>query len=292
MDILWLPNTVSRQFFVNAVATITDQLITINNLVNGVVLGGGDTATTTESDPTNAPTNRSNETLFTKHLINSIRENIGCTHRYGFNGDTDTHLYQPTNQEPPPQYRHQHRSSVQRLQSPKSTTRTIEDIKAIVKLDIEKSGTISMYDCDSNYTAAATTASNILHSNLAAVNDISAPDNVKSDNCNYNKRHRRTGSQRTRTASSAPVLSTDDSTDSTCNTSHLNRVNIDSPINISPISGNTVFHAQFDKHAQLNRGHWWKNLVLVICYLFLLSSSLRICSANKHEGNCHDLLIY
>lgn len=323
MDILWLQNSVSRQYFVNAVTTLSEQLITINNVVNDLV-SDGISAIVTENDPTNTPTNhRSNETLYSKKLINSIRENVACTHKHGFSGDTDNYLYQPTECAHESSLQILHRWQQHRL-SPKcmtkrpvtiatvsSTTATttatasIKNIKAIgniVNLDIEKSGTISTYDCDSNYTTNATTPTKntTLHSNYGSDSNFGIKHNVKNDKCNYNntnKRSKSKGSSRT-TSTTAPTSSSTSWSSSTTSLSsntdscrkprcHSNSISIDSPmVKIAPISAKTVFHAQFDKYAHTNRSQWWKNLVyVVICYLFLLSSSLRVCSANKHEGN-------
>ncbi|XP_031633309.1 uncharacterized protein LOC116347051 isoform X3 [Contarinia nasturtii] len=313
MDILWLQNSVSRQYLVNAVTTLSEQLITINNVVNDLVSGG-------MPDTTNSPTNhRCNETLYSKKLINSIRGNVACTHKHGFSADTDNYLYQTTEcaHESSLQFESQPQQKImhhwqQQHRSPKrvtnrtitktttttaaSTTKTvtIKNIKAIgniVNLDIEKCGTISTYDCDSNYTTNATTptkTTTTLHSNYGTEH------NVKNNNCNYNNTNKRsTYNGSSRTTSDPTSWSSSSSSSSNTNSCrkprcHSNRISIDSPmVNIAPISAKTVFHAQFDKHAQTNRSQWWKNLVIVICYLFLLSSSLRLCSANKHEvSNC------
>lgn len=294
MDILWLQNSVSRQFLVNAVATISEQLITINNVVNDLVSGNDATITNSDS-ATNTPINRSNETLFTKKLINSIRGSVACTHRHGFSGDTDNYLYQQTNSaeskshlEPQSSAHYQQQSLLQRHQSSNSTTaRTIKNIKAIgniVNLDIEKSGTISTYDCDSNYTTNATETITF-HSNYGSVNNFWSEHNVKNDKCNYNNYNdnKKNKHNRNTSTTSASTLSSGSGTNH--NDCHLNRLNIDSAMKIAPISANTRFNVHFDQHAQISRNQWWKNLVIVICYLFLLSSSLRICSANKHEGN-------
>ncbi|XP_055321818.1 uncharacterized protein LOC129577954 isoform X3 [Sitodiplosis mosellana] len=287
MDILWLQNTVSRQFLVNTVTTLSEQLITINNVVTGLV-SGGINATVTKDDATNTPTKRSNETLFTQKLINSIRGNVACTHRHGFSGDTDNYLYQQKSAQSqssvvgtlfhPPQHQHWH-------PLPKCTARTIKNIKAIgniVNLDIEKSGTISTYDCDSNYTTTNATRTTITcHSNYGTVNNnVRAEHNVKNDKCNYNNNNNNDNNK-----SNEQNRST--STTSVPTSSRLNRINIDSPIDIAPISTKPAFYVQFEKRAQRSQNQWWKNLVIVICYLFLLSSSLRICSANKHDvSNC------
>lgn len=296
----------------NAVETLSEQLITINNVVKGLVSGGDATATITDSEKITTSTNRSNETLFTKKLINSIRENVACAHRHGFASDTDNYLYQQKRAQTQTQTQSQFHSEfqsqqhcpqqqqqqqlLQRHPSPMSTARTIKNIKAIgniVNLDIEQSGTISTYDCDSNYTTTTnttttTTATKTItfHSNYVPVNNFWAQHNVKNDKCNYNynKNNEMSSTKATSAQTSKPH--------SISNSSHLNRINIDSSTNIAAISTKTVFHTQFDKHAQTNRSQWWKNLVIVICYLFLLSSSLRICSANKHEGNFNGLCAF
>lgn len=296
MDIFWLENSVSRQFLMNAVATLSEQLITINNVVNGFVSSGdaatAAAATITDSAKLNTPTNRSNETLFTKKLINSIRGNVACAHRHGFGSNAENYLYQPNCAQTESQFEsemqpHQlHQQLLQRHPSPMGTTATtIKNIKAIgniVNLDIEQSGTISTYDCDSNYTTTTATKTVTVHSNYGPVKHFRAQHNVKNDKCNYNTNNNNNDKRSSTRATSAQTSKPDSNGG---DSSHLNRINIDSPMNIAAISTKNVFHAQFDKHAQSNRNQWWKNLVIVICYLFLLSSSLRICSANKHEGN-------
>lgn len=321
MDILWLQNSVSRQFLANAIATLSEQLITINNVVNGLVSDDSGTVAT----KTDTPINRSNETIFTKKLINSIRGNVACAHRrHDFIGDTDNYQYQSRSvaqsqsqsqlqqqqqhqhhhlyeQQQQPQHHHQHhQQSLQRHPSLSISTRTMNDIKAIgviVNLDIEKCGTISTYDCDSNYNSTAT-ATYTIHSHCDGVNKCSAQHDVKSDHCNYTNKRIENHKRSTRTTSTSTTSASNLSIDSILNSnsnehkndgnaSYSNRLNIDSPINIAPISATNKaeIQTQFDKHTQISRNQWWKKLVIVICYLFLLSSSLRICSANKHEGN-------
>lgn len=285
MDIIWLTNSVSRQFLVNAVATISEQQFTINNnVVNDLVSKNG---------TTNSPTNRSNENLYTKKLINSIRGNVACAHRNGFCGDTDNYLYQPNSDptqlqlKPQPQQQIQQQSMLQRYQLPNIVARTINfnAMGNTVNLDIENSGTVSTYDCDSNNATKTITS----HSDYGSTNNFLTEHNVKNDNCNYNENNTNTNKRSIYNGStntiSAPITS---NTDLCHKHSHSNRISCDSPMNIAQISAKTVFPAQFDNYAKTNRNHnqWWKNLVIVICYLFLLSSSLRICSANKHEGNC------
>lgn len=299
MDTLWLQNSVSRQFLMNAVATISEQLITINNVVNGLV-SDSDT-TIADNSPTNTLTNRSNENLYTKKLNNSIRRNVACSHRHDFSGSPDNYLYQQKSVECEPQFEpqpthHRQQQVLHRLQSPNCSANAIKNIKAIgniVNLDIEKSGTISTYDCDSNYSTTNATTTITCHSNYVSVNNSWDEHNVKNDKCNNNNDNKKSEHKHSTRTPSAPASLR---TGSNRNEYHLYRINIDSeiPANITPTSAKNVFYAQFDKHAQINRSKWWKNLVIVICYLFLLSSSLRICSANKHEGNfhCFTLLIF
>lgn len=410
MDILWLQqNSVSRQLLANAISTLSEQLTAINNVVNGFVCttddsnGGGDDdddddgrgSTTnvvinTKSDPTtDTQINRSNETIFTKTLINSIRGNVACAHRYRFNGGSsgggdddngsgaDNYQYQsrrhdvqsssssslprqqhrqPQSQkyqyheqkpQPPqsPQQRHQQQQAFPQHLSLSSshlawttrTTRTTinEDIKAIgvsVNLDMKKCGTISTYDCDSNYnnttatTAATTTKTYTFHSNYGPgiKNKFRAQHDVKNDSCNYtdnnynnnnksngndNSRNNQNNNRSTRSTPSTAMpfgmdsgnsipSSSSGSGNGSSSSMHINNANFFERLNIDSSSFNQMplfahakasIHAQppYDKHGSpiSSRNQWWKKLVIVICYLFLLSSSLRFCSANKHEGN-------
>lgn len=301
MDILWLQNTVSRQFIVNAVTTLSEQLITISNVLTDLVLYG-DNATVTIEQDNNTPTNRCNETLFTQNLINSIRGNVAYTHRHGSSGDTDNYLYQQKCAQSPvvsqslpslllsPQQPHQ-----QWYSSPKSTIRMMKNTKPIgniVNLHIEKCGTISTYDCDSNYTTTySTTATKrtrttiTCHSNNGSVNNVRTEHSVKNDKSNYNNNNKKNDNNNVWNKRNHISTTT---TSPTSTSSRSNRMNRYSPMmDIASISAKPVYHTKFEKRTQCSQSQWWKNLVIVICYLFLLSSSLRICSANKHEGNFH-----
>lgn len=308
MDILWLPNTVSMQSLVNAVTTLSEQLITISNVVTDLILNGDDATVTIEpDDATNTPTNRCNETLFTQNLINSIRGNVAYTrrHRHDFSGDTGNYPYRHKCAQSPivvvlseslpslPLSTQQHHQ--QGHSSPKSTTRTMKNTKAIgniVNLDIEKCGTISTYDCDSNYTTTNATAATkrtrttiTCHSNYGSVNNVRTEHSVKNDKCNYyNNKEKHDNNNKWNKQNHSSTTTTSP----TSTSSRSNRINIDSPVmNIASISAKPVHHTRFEKRTQCSQNQWWKNLVIVICYLFLLSSSLRICSANKHDGNFH-----
>lgn len=401
MDILWLQNSVSRHFLANAIATLSEQLITINNVVNGFectddnASGGDDDddegsdddhtaiAIHTKCDPTtNTPINRSNETKMLTNcvLINSIRGNVACAHRYRFNGEgidgsdcgcgNGTNNHQSTSPstlrkqytQSQHQYHEQKQQQQQQPQSPQQQHQpfpqlslssshlawtTKEDINAIgvsVNLDMKKSGTISTYDCDSNYnntTATATTNTTYtFHSNYgpSIINKFWAQHDVKNDNCNYinnnynnnndngndNSRNNQTSNySKTSTPTSTATAidgnsmpsndgsgsssSSNDKSSSNCGSRNNNSNNFFDRLNIDSSSFNQTMpsfetqtkasiHAQpqYDKHASQNssRNQWWKQLVIVICYLFLLSSSLRICSANKHEGNFWSLIFF
>lgn len=303
MDNHWLQNSVSRQFLANTIATLSEQLITINNVVNDLL--SDESATVTNQ--VDSPIQRCNETLFTKQLINSIRGNVVCAHRHDFIGDNNIHNYQyqsksiggqsseqsqmrqqqycyeqqqQKHQQQPPQQQMLHRHSL-------SSTRTMNDIKAIgeiVNLDIEKCGTISTHDCDSNYNSTATATYNTIHRQCDGINKCTARHDVKNDNCNYtNKRKNHKHSKRTTPTSPISIDTFDSNSNSSIKSN--DRLNIDSMIDTAPISMTQApVHTQFDKHTQISRNEWWKKLVIVICYLFLLSSSLQICGANKHEG--------
>lgn len=287
MDIYWTQNSVRRQFLLDQFASLSHHLNAIKNKQN--LNKTSSSITTQQNDKTINHRTSSNKQLNNEilHIKNSIQSSNNCYQNVAQNAsDTIGYKYIDNNKI---SFQSKYENNIQ---STKASTKVLNECSnhnkesnkinktknnitdnitnsiknrnhhhhhhhhnnnnKITDLDIE-CGTISEHDCD---------LTNDIHKKCKstnASNGISKQSAIETNSYNIN--------------------GYDDDNDDIYekNSTFFDYRTIRTE----------AFHTSFANRVKLkqNTNKYWTILNIIICYLFLMSSSFRICSANKHDGN-------
>lgn len=296
MDINWPQNTVQRQFILDKIASLSERL----NVMTQIEQTQNSTSQINDANNIkckyllNTPTQLYNEILLTRffsiasneqNVVVAQNANIFLQRKKQKQKYIDYVIHHP-------KYELKHRSMTQMSSEANSVNKCIasnnnDDINEI-KI---KATTINKIVNHHHHQTKIITASPTTNNNIDL--DIESGLKFPKHNCDFDAVelnedkermiHYRYNYQNTDITINSTVIETTNSYNN--NDEHDMHVPNNPKIIDEHLDRTRTCRTSFANHVKLKqKNRCWKALNIIICYLFLLSSSFRICVANKNEG--------